>query len=479
MEARSHVLDDHSISNKTLRKEYEKIVEEHRQLVLHRDKERLRVVRGLPPPKSDPKDRHPVLYGPIHTLANLQYRFLPNYSVVRRVLTEAQSLIPNLRPTRVLDFGMGSGAASAAAADVFPGLEWIHGVDSSRTMQECAIRVLEGYTQCRVTATSHLSASEQASFDVAIMAYTALELVHNEATMAAVALLWEKLRPGGILVVVEPGIPDGFSTVRTIRNMLLDCCPDDCHLIAPCTHNGPCPMERYQKLLDERRTQVDVEEQKEGVVFDVDSDDDEDDPFGDMKMIDEEPNDASSDDEVTQDEEVTEDDEDDNTEDDGLQKGFCSFVQTMPGSSFLHKGEKFTYLVAQKRTTSADGHAFDDVDLPNTLERAFSASGVEREELLQEAINLESRYLDSDEDELGLEMLRGENIAGFGRIIQAPLKRKGHILIDCCTAPGKIVRHKISKSSNKAAPGVYHSARKSRWGGLWPATQSTEVPTKK
>lgn len=83
----------------------------------------------------------------------------------------------------------------------------------------------------------------------------------------------------------------------------------------------------------------------------------------------------------------------------------------------------------------------------------------------------------------------------MGRLIRAPLKRKGHVLLDYCSAgctaggcskkkkndwsdssstmndgtQGRIVRQKVSRGwSARAAPGCYSAARKARWGGLWP-----------
>ncbi len=37
--------------------------------------------------------RKPLAYGPEQAMTNLKYRFGPNYSIVRRVLTEVQSLL--------------------------------------------------------------------------------------------------------------------------------------------------------------------------------------------------------------------------------------------------------------------------------------------------------------------------------------------------------------------------------------------------
>jgi hypothetical protein len=78
--------------------------------------------------------------------------------------------------------------------------------------------------------------------------YTLNELPHPASALTLAAMLWEKLANGGILVIVEPGTPDGFNAIRSVREMLIECCPiivdesadgyDQCHVIAPCTHNG-------------------------------------------------------------------------------------------------------------------------------------------------------------------------------------------------------------------------------------------------
>ena len=63
------------------------------------------------------------------------------------------------------------------------------------------------------------------TFDLALMTYTATELPHVSSTLAASAILWQKLANNGVLIIIEPGTPDGFNTIRAVRNMLLDCCP--------------------------------------------------------------------------------------------------------------------------------------------------------------------------------------------------------------------------------------------------------------
>ncbi|KAG6020180.1 hypothetical protein E4U41_002931, partial [Claviceps citrina] len=59
------------------------------------------------------------------------------------------------------------------------------------------------------------------------------------------------------------------------------------------------------------------------------------------------------------------------------------------------------------------------------------------------------------------------------RLVLPPLKRKGHVTLDLCTAEGRIERWTVPKSFSRLA---YHDARKSRWGDLWAMGAKTRVP---
>jgi ribosomal protein RSM22 (predicted rRNA methylase) len=139
---------------------------------------------------------------------------------------------------------------------------------------------------------------------------------------------------------------------------------------------------------------------------------------------------------------------------------FCSFVQTVPGSD-SRKGEKFSYLVAQKRIYGREDKvesSFGEKDnLASLLTMAQTAAAQEdagkMDQVFEQVQNLESRYM--------------------GRIIRAPIKKKGHVYIDYCAAPGRIIRSRVAKSSAYVAPGLWNAARKSRWGGFWPDTMDT------
>lgn len=124
-----------------------RMIEAQQALRDRRERERRRVFQNKPYSKEDEehdkKSSPTLVYGPDQAVASVKYRLYPQYSMVKRVLLESQSLVPSFQPTRVLDFGAGCGSAAAAAWDVFgrsssttlpprQQLEWLHLIDASK-----------------------------------------------------------------------------------------------------------------------------------------------------------------------------------------------------------------------------------------------------------------------------------------------------------------------------------------------------------
>lgn len=491
----------------------DRVVNVHKNLVKQREAERRRLLRNDPAKKSDTPL---VMYGREETWASLYFRFQPNWAVVSRVLQETQALLKrsnhhhqgdSWKPQRIIDFGMGCGSASAAALDVFSNtskdsgtatattdIQWIHGIDPSQTMRKCAQEIFQEKLERhnlppRLTFSSYLSSSttaaangdedsslssEVASFDLALCAYGLTELPYGSAALSAITLLWEKLNDHGVLVVIEPGTPDGFATIRMVRNFLLAAAQedteDDFRILAPCTHHGPCPLERlppHSRPNNWRKTQQDVEQ--------VNDDDDD--------GIDDRDHDEQDDDEEREDYEDGDDDE----KQPEVSRGYCSFVHSLPAQRGKSKSEKFSYLVVQKRSKTSYNNNKMETTKPLTqllkeslVNSQISVEGDYQDAMLAcEALDRRARVLEEDylsqdeEDALGLELVREER-SSFSRIVRAPKKKKGHVFIEGCAAPGRIVRYKVSKSSSIAAPGLYAAARKSRWGGFWPHVSDLE-----
>jgi len=54
---------------------------------------------------------------------------------------------------------------------------------------------------------------------------------------------------------------------------------------------------------------------------------------------------------------------------------------------------------------------------------------------------------------------------GWPRLVFPPMKRSGHVILDSCTAEGKVMRITIPKSQGKQP---FYDARKSSWGDMFP-----------
>lgn len=108
-------------------------------------------------------------------------------------------------------------------------------------------------------------------YNMTIASYTLAELSSDPTRRAATQMLFELLEVGGYLVIVEQGNPQGSHAVRSARKFILDTfnkteenknddkdndtiqmilpppsghSHDDigAHVIAPCTHDRPCPL---------------------------------------------------------------------------------------------------------------------------------------------------------------------------------------------------------------------------------------------
>ena len=443
----------------------EKIILSQSSLRDLREGQRLKMFRRNPrrrARKEEEKEKPPndklLYYGPAEAVASLKHRLYPHFAMARRVLLETESLLPSFQPKRILDFGTGCGSAAAASQAVFgKTIEWFHLIDASYTMREVAETLLTDLVEYpdakgnrkkeplpRITSASHMSTDSEASFDLCIASFTFSELPTLNSVLSAAALMYQKLRPGGLLVVLEPGTPDGFTNIRMVRSMLLDCCPKDAddgaEIIAPCTHSGRCPMER-EYWSPKPRLDPDSEKKKK---------------------------------------DTPEEEQPDDPEAEGKRTGFCGFVQTMPGTG-LRRGEKLSYLVVQKKAldTERDEDETDEwmkINLAEHIRRRLENPDLAtHEELDKEILELHKKFINSDLDDLGLEILRNpESRKHFGRLINAPIKRKGHVLLDCCVN-GSIERHKVTKSMNNKVPGYFVAGRKGRWGGFWPTSWSTKT----
>jgi ribosomal protein RSM22 (predicted rRNA methylase) len=192
------------------------------------------------------------------------------YAQLRGALAAAAARIPGWAPTTLLDLGSGPGTALWAAAAQWPTLRallaWERepaaialGRELARSSQLPAVRAAhwervdlrmlddrptpntQRPTTIRRPSTPKLhlpSPGYGQTYDLVILGHVLNELAPDER-QPIVNAAWRM--SGGMLLIVEPGTPEGFAIVRAARDALL---AEGARTIAPCAHDQPCPLER-------------------------------------------------------------------------------------------------------------------------------------------------------------------------------------------------------------------------------------------
>lgn len=162
------------------------------------------------------------------------------FAANRRVIAALVEALPGFAPQSLLDVGAGPGVATWAAIAQWPLVQAVTLVEQDRRFVDLARHLNAGsgiaaLQQSDIQMLSLHSLSEQKA-DLVLASYVLAELPLAQMAPAA-DLLWRAA--GRVLVLVEPGTPQGFRRLRLIRNHLLTLGAD---VVAPCTHAAACPM---------------------------------------------------------------------------------------------------------------------------------------------------------------------------------------------------------------------------------------------
>jgi ribosomal protein RSM22 (predicted rRNA methylase) len=268
-------------------------------------------------------------------------------------------------------------------------------------------------------------APKRKSYDIIIAPHTLFPLKEDYRRKNMVQNLWSLLDPkGGVLILIEKGIPRGFEAIAGARSLLLDnhiaspgdttteneiespasdharfADKEDGMIIAPCTNHTTCPMYLTPGLSSGR-------------------------------------------------------------------KDFCHFGQRFIRPNYLqrvlgasvrnHEDVKYSYLAVRR---GVDGRKGRVPVLQGEAATEQSFEGYEEYDLPEG----ERGSMSSDIN---------FNALSLPRSILSPLKRRGHVTLDLCTPSGKLERWTVPKSFSRTA---YRDARKSKWGDLWALGAKTRV----
>lgn len=274
-------------------------------------------------------------------------------------------------------------------------------------------------------------------YDLIIAPHTLWGIKQEYLRKEQIQKYWSLLNPkGGVLILIEKGLPRGFEVVAAARQLLLDkhiaspgsqeievpleeqiSKPDEDSqfalketgmIVAPCTNHGTCPM--YQSP---------------GISLG--------------------------------------------------RKDFCFFSQRYVRPPYLqrildatdrnHEDIQFSYVAVQRGR---------DQRLPehDTLGKGF----VQGAEATDKAFSGHEYKPDPDApegQELELTTEGDVNPLTFPRLILPALKRRGHIILDVCTPAATLERWTVPRSFSRQA---FRDARKAQWGDLWALGAKTRIP---
>jgi ribosomal protein RSM22 (predicted rRNA methylase) len=171
-------------------------------------------------------------------LAYLVARLPATYAAVRAALEQVRETLPDFAPASLRDVGAGPGAASWAAIDTWPDI-------AEATLLDHNVPFL---AMARALAATHPGVLSKAAFttgdiaavaapaDLVVTSYVLAELPEARAADLARHLFESTAQ---VLLLVEPGTPAGFARICAAREALIAA---GAHVVAPCTHDKPCPM---------------------------------------------------------------------------------------------------------------------------------------------------------------------------------------------------------------------------------------------
>jgi ribosomal protein RSM22 (predicted rRNA methylase) len=152
------------------------------------------------------------------------------------VFARLAEVMPDFAPASLLDVGAGTGAASWAAIGAWPDIAAITMLDHNPALRTLARKLAEGGPLGHAQIQAGDLGAEKPQADLVVASYVLAEL--PQAAAAATARhLWAS--GAGVLVLIEPGTPQGFARIREARATLI---AEGAHVVAPCTHDNQCPM---------------------------------------------------------------------------------------------------------------------------------------------------------------------------------------------------------------------------------------------
>ena len=196
---------------------------------LRRAAEKLSAVyRGQEAPKPFSSDAERIAY--------LVVRMPATYAAVQSAISSTLEGLPGWAPTSMLDLGSGPGTAMWAAAGLLPSLTRFEAVERESGLVEIGRGLAGEELSADWTKADVRNWSPDRRYDLVVASYSLGELGESDRRRV-IKKAWDAC--DGVLAVVEPGTPRGFTAIAEIRDQLIEM---GALLAAPCPHRLTCPM---------------------------------------------------------------------------------------------------------------------------------------------------------------------------------------------------------------------------------------------
>jgi ribosomal protein RSM22 (predicted rRNA methylase) len=173
---------------------------------------------------------------PAQAVAYAVARMPATYAACAAVFARIAEVMPGFAPASLLDVGAGTGAASWAAIAQWPGLASMVMLDQNPALRALARKLADAGLLSGAEILSGDLGGDKPKSDVVVASYVLAELPQASASATA-KHLWAAVAQ--MLILIEPGTPDGFARIRAARTALIEA---GAHVVAPCTHDNACPM---------------------------------------------------------------------------------------------------------------------------------------------------------------------------------------------------------------------------------------------
>ncbi|MEB3701656.1 rRNA methyltransferase [Candidatus Bealeia paramacronuclearis] len=172
-----------------------------------------------------------------HRHAYIAARLPATYGAMRQIFRRIEAHKKNVKS--ILDLGSGVGSIAWAAKDAFPKLKSVMLVEEDLELLRLGQYLTDIHLDPLQLSWCHENLIEQEGFpvhDVVTMSYVLNELSpHDQLVLLNKAYL----AADQLLILAEPGTPQGFANILRAREFLIK---QGAHVLAPCTHNNTCPL---------------------------------------------------------------------------------------------------------------------------------------------------------------------------------------------------------------------------------------------